>query len=141
MKSKLKVYTSYVSPLTLDTITKNNLLPIFIIRSIHNSQLIGQYSDTAIHFSSLAPSDRLYQDRRDGLIDELEFKKRYVIEVSRLNLHDIVHRLDYLATLCGANGVVLMGYGSSYQSCHRKLLAEILNGSGLLENDIKELII
>ena len=141
MKSKLRIYTSYVSPLTLEVITKNNILPIFIIRSIHNSQLIGKYSDTALHLKSLAPSDMLYRSKRDGIISDLEFKKGYIIEMSRINFQEVVRRLDYLASLSGASGVVLMGYGSSYESCHRKILAELLNGSGLLENDIKELII
>lgn len=141
MKSKLKIYTSYVSPLTLKTVMSANLLPIFIVRSIYNSQLIGQYSDSAVHFKNLAPSDKLFQSRRDGLISELEFKKYYVIEMSKINFQDIIKKLDNLATLSGASGVVLMGYGSSYEACHRKLLSELLNGSGLLENNIKELII
>ena len=141
MKSKLKIYTSYVSPMTLRAIVDNNLLPVFVIRSIYNSQLIGRWSDTAIHFKNLAPSDKLFQNRRDGLITELEFKKYYVIEMSRVNFQEAIKKLDNLAQLSGANGVVLMGYGSSYESCHRKLLSELLNGSGLLENTIKELII
>lgn len=141
MKSKLNIYTSYVSPTTLRTIVDNNLLPIFIVRSIYNSQLIGRWSDTAIHFKILAPSDKLYQNKRDGKISELDFKKYYVIEMSKINFQDIIKKLDNLANLSGANGVVLMGYGSSYDSCHRKLLSELLNGSGLLENKIKELII
>ena len=141
MKSKLNIYTSYVSPTTLRAIVDNNLLPIFIVRSIYNSQLIGRWSDTAIHFKILAPSDKLYQNKRDGKISELDFKKYYVIEMSKINFQDIIKKLDNLANLSGANGVVLMGYGSSYDSCHRKLLSELLNGSGLLENTIKELII
>ena len=141
MKSKLNIYTSYVSPTTLRAIVDKNLLPIFIVRSIYNSQLIGRWSDTAIHFKILAPSDKLYQNKRDGKISELDFKKYYVIEMSKINFQDIIKKLDNLANLSGANGVVLMGYGSSYDSCHRKLLSELLNGSGLLENTIKELII
>lgn len=141
MKSKLNIYTSYVSPATLRAIVDNDLLPIFIVRSIYNSQLIGRWSDTAIHFKILAPSDKLYQNKRDGKISELDFKKYYVIEMSKVNFQDIIKKLDNLANLSGAKGVVLMGYGSAYNSCHRKLLSELLNGSGLLENTIKELII
>ena len=141
MKSKLKIYTSYVSPMTLDVIVKHNILPVFIIRSIHNSQLIGQYSDTSIHFKDLAPSTELYRARRDGLISDLEFDKRYIIEMSKINFQDTIKRLDYLASLCGASGVVLLGYGNDYSKCHRRLLSELLNSSGLLENKIKELVI
>ena len=141
MKSKLHIYTSYVSPMTLDVFVKNNILPIFIIRSIHNSQLIGKYSDTLIHFKDLAPSGELYRARRDGLIGDLEFNKKYVIEMSEINFQDIIKRLDYLASLCGADSVVLLGYGMDYERCHRKLLAELLNASGLLENNIKEIVL
>lgn len=141
MKSKLKIYTSYVSPANLQLIVEKNLLPIFIIRSIHNSQLIGKYSDSSIHFKILAPSDQLFRDRRDGKISDLEFKKGYIVEMSRVNFQEVIRRIDYLASLCGASGVVLMGYGQQYDTCHRKTLSELLNGSGLLENSIKELII
>ena len=141
MKSGLRIYTSYVSPLTLGVITSKNLLPVFIIRSIYNSQLIGQYSDTAIHFKNLAPSDMLHRNRRDGKISMLEFRKEYIIEMSRVNFQDVIRKLECLARASGASGIVLMGYGSSYCECHRKVLTELLNSSGLLENDIKELII
>ena len=114
MKSKLKIYTSYVSPMTLDAIVKHNILPIFIIRSIHNSQLIGQYSDTSIHFKDLAPSTELFRARRDGLISDLEFDKRYIIEMSRINFQDTIKQLDYLASLCGASCVALLGYVNDY---------------------------
>ena len=141
MKSKLNLYTSFVSPMTLDATVKANILPVFIIRSIHNSQLIGQYSDTAIHFKQLAPSTELFRARRDGLITFLEFQKKYVIEMSEINFQDTIKRLDYLASLCNASGVVLMGYGSDYNLCHRKILLELLNSSDLLENVITELVI
>lgn len=141
MKSKLNLYTSFVSPMTLDATVKANILPVFIIRSIHNSQLIGQYSDTAIHFKQLAPSTELFRARRDGLITFLEFQKKYVIEMSEINFQDTIKRLDYLASLCNASGVVLMGYGSDYNLCHRKILSELLNSSDLLENVITELVI
>lgn len=141
MKSKLNLYTSFVSPMTLDATVKANILPVFIIRSIHNSQLIGQYSDTAIHFKQLAPSTELFRARRDGLITFLEFQKKYVIEMSEINFQDTTKRLDYLASLCNASGVVLMGYGSDYNLCHRKILSELLNSSDLLENVITELVI
>lgn len=141
MKSNLRIYTSYVSPLTMEAITGKNLLPVFIIRSIYSSKLIGQYSDTALHFKELAPSDLLYRDHRDGRITDLEYTKGYIIEMSKINFQDIIKKLDYLASLSGASGIVLMGYGNDYSVCHRRVLSQLLNGSGLLEQDIKELII
>ena len=138
MKSKLKIVTSFVSPKTIELFVGANILPIFIVRSIHNSKLIGMYSDTSIHFKELSPSSALYQARRDGIIGMLDFEKRYVIEMSEVNFQDTIKRLDYLSSLCGASGVVLMGYGEDPMFCHRRALADLLNYSDLLENKIKE---
>lgn len=138
MKSKLNIYTSFVSPKTLDLFIGSNILPIFIIRSIHTSKLIGMYSDTSIHFKELSPSNSLYQAKRDGLIGMTDFEKRYTIEMSEINFQDVIKRLDYLASLCNASGVVLMGYGEDPNQCHRKTLMDLLNYSDLLENKIRE---
>jgi len=138
MKSKLNIYTSFVSPKTLELFVGLNILPIFIVRSIHNSKLIGMYSDTSIHFKELSPSSALYQARRDGFIGMDEFDKRYIIEMSEVNFQDVVKRLDYLASLCNASAVVLLGYGEDPAFCHRRTLADLLNYSGLLENKIEE---
>lgn len=141
MKSKLKIYTSFVSPRTLDMYVKANLLPIFILRHIGNSELIGKYSRTAIHFVELSPSSRLYQERRDGLISGEEFRKGYTIEISDVNLEEEIRKLEILASLCNASGVVLLGYGTDYHKCHRSTLAGLLNESGLLEEAVKEIIL
>ena len=56
MSYQLQIKTSYVSPLTLKVLPENGYLPIFIIRSIYNSDLIGKYSGTAVHMKELSPS-------------------------------------------------------------------------------------
>lgn len=141
MKSKLIIKTSFVSPITMKTFVESDYLPIFIIRNISNSTLIGQYANTSIHFKNLAPSNELYRSKRDGIIDFNEFEKRYIIEISNVNLQSIITKLEYLAKLSGAKGIVLLGYGSDNKICHRSILASLLNNSGLLENKVTEIIL
>lgn len=139
MKSNLKIYTSFVSPKNLTDIIKNNLLPVFILRNIKNSELIGKYSDTAIHLKNLAPSDKLYQNRRDGLITREEYEKRYIIELSEQpNFQNIIKKLEQLTDLCGADGVVILDYGFGDKESHRNILSNILNNLDILNYKITE---
>ena len=89
----------------------------------------------------MAPSNELYRSKRDGIIDFNEFEKRYIIEISNVNLQSIITKLEYLAKLSGAKGIVLLGYGSDNKVCHRSILASLLNNSGLLENKVTEIIL
>lgn len=141
MKTDLKIYTSFVSPLTLKDYIEKEFLPIFIIRNIKNSTLIGGYSDTPIHMKDLAPSNELFRAKRDNLITKEEFEKKYAIEISQVNLEKVIRTFEQLVECCGAKAIVLLGYGSSYENCHRHVLADILNNSGLLTNRINEIII
>lgn len=141
IKSKIKLSTSYVSPLTLPIFIKNDILPVFVIRCIKNSELIGKYDDTAIHFKELSPSNELFQEKRDGKIDFLEFAKRYTIELSNLDFEGEIKKLEHLLEFCSAKSIVLLGYGSDPGKCHRSILRDILNKSGLLENKVHELIL
>lgn len=139
MKSNLKIYTSFVSPKNLTDIIEDNLLPIFIIRNIKKSELIGKYSDTAIHFKDLAPSDRLYQIRRDRKISREEYEKRYIIELSEQpNFQNIIRKLEKLIELCDADGVVLLDYGSGNNESHRNILSNLLNNLDILNYKITE---
>lgn len=142
MKSELKLNTSFVSPATLEKFKSNNILPIFIIRNIENSELIGQYSGSPVHLKELSPSNELFRKKRDKALSIDEFKKLYAIEITeRVDLKKIIDKLESLVELSGARSVVLLGYGSDYDSCHRSVLAKILNGSGLLEKPVKELVV
>lgn len=141
MSYQLRIVTSYVSPLNLKIFPENGYLPIFIIRSIHNSSLIGKYSGTVVHMKELSPSSELFRAKKDGLIDREEFVKRYIIEMSNINLLDMVNKFNYLASLSGAKGVVLMGYNSDDRECHRSVLRDLLNDTGLLSNRVVELIV
>ena len=142
MKSELKINTSFVSPATLERFRSNNILPIFIVRNIENSELIGQYSGSPVHLKELSPSNELFRKKRDKVLSIDEFKKLYAIEITeRVDLKRIIDKLESLVELSGARSVVLLGYGSDYDSCHRSVLAKILNGSGLLEKPAKELVV
>lgn len=142
MKSELKINTSFVSPATLERFRSNNILPIFIVRNIENSELIGQYSGSPVHLKELSPSNELFRKKRDKALSIDEFKKLYAIEITeRVDLKRVVDKLESLVELSGARSVVLLGYGSDYESCHRSVLAKILNGSGLLEKPVKELVV
>ena len=142
MKSELKINTSFVSPATLERFRSNNILPIFIVRNIENSELIGQYSGSPVHLKELSPSNELFRKKRDKALSIDEFKKLYVIEITeRVDLKRIIDKLESLVELSGARSIVLLGYGSDYDSCHRSVLAKILNGSGLLEKPVKELVV
>lgn len=142
MKSELKINTSFVSPATLERFRSNNILPIFIVRNIENSELIGQYSGSPVHLKELSPSNELFRKKRDKVVSIEEFKKLYAIEITeRVDLKKIIDKLESLVELSGARSIVLLGYGSDYDSCHRSVLAKILNGSGLLEKPVKELVV
>ena len=134
----LEIITSFVTPYTLNYFIKDNLLPIFILRSIRNSELIGKYSDSAVHFKGLSPSNELFQARRDRKIEIEEYKRRYLDEVKHIDLNQVLKRFTNLKEISGAKGIVLMSYGGNPVGCHRTFLAEYLNNSGLLKNRIIE---
>lgn len=140
-KSNLKINTSFVSPITLKMFIEHNYLPIFILRNISNSNLIGKYSNTSIHLKDLAPSNELFREKRDMIIDFNEFTKRYIIEISHVDFSQLISKLENLAKVSGAERIVLLGYGSDNTICYRSILAGLLNDSNLLENKVTELII
>ena len=141
MKSELTVYTSYVSEENLMTVIKKmNMLPIFILRSIKNSELISTYSGTSIHFRNLSPSSPLFQAYRDGFIDFTEYTKRFLIELSEnVKLYEVINRLESLCRISEACGVVLFAYGQDPKTSHRSILSDFINSSELLEKQITEL--
>ena len=140
MKSGLTVYTSFISKENLEIVVKElNLLPIFILRSIRNSELIGKYSGSAIHFRNLSPTSPLFQAYRDGLIDFTEYKKRFLIELSEVKLYKVVEKFESLCNISGSEGVVLFALGEDPELSHRKVLSDLINSSGILENPIIEL--
>lgn len=140
MKTELKIYTSYVSPLTLDLFTGNGLLPIFIIRNIGRNKLISKYAGTPIHMPILAPSNELFRGWRDRQVTNDEYMRGYALEMAQVDMESVLRDIEALADISGARGVVFLGYGSDKTMCHRSILSEILNSSGILINPIREII-
>jgi uncharacterized protein YeaO (DUF488 family) len=142
MKTNFDVYTSFISPWTWKhLVSEGNYLPILAIRNIKNSNVIGHLSDTAVHFKELSPSNSLYQAKRDNEISLEDFHKRYLIELSGISIETIVERFNRLFEVSGARGLIIFGYGSNNEVCHRSTLASLLNLSGLFKNNITEFIL
>ena len=140
MKSQLQIYTSFVSVKNLKRCTDLNLVPIFAMKKIFNSEIIGIYSGTALHFPELSPSNELYHNFIDNKIDFDSYIESYKEElVSDLDLNEIISKLEMLADLCEASGVVLMTYGRDARMSYRLALGEILNESDLLEKTVYEI--
>ena len=138
MKSNLKIYTSFVSPETIKLFPSYNILPVFIIRNISNSKLIGMYSGTIIHMKELSPATELYQRLKSGIISFGRYQKEYVIGLAGLNFSNIIKKLERLEESSQASGIVLMGYEQDPELCHRSLLGDVLNRTGLLVNEVRE---
>ncbi len=136
------VHTSFISPWTWKTLViEGNYLPILAIRNIKNSEVIGYLNDTAVHFRELSPSNELFRAKRNAEIDITEFHKRYLIELSNISLSNIIDRFNQLFNVSGAKGLIIFGYGSDDESCHRSALASMLNSTGLFRDRITELIL
>lgn len=142
-KANFEVHTSFISPWTWENLVeKHNLLPILAIRCISGSKIIGKFQNSSIHFKELAPSNELYRLKRDGLIDIQEFHKRYILELlENVNFSDIVEKFNKLYEISGASGIIIFGYGSDDEKCHRSVLADILNKTDLFRNKITEIIL
>lgn len=138
MKSNLEIKTSFVSPKGMNLFILDGYLPIFILRNISTSNIIGKYSNTVIHLKELSPSSELFHKKRDGLIDFSEFKENYLSEISKVDFKKIIKKLENLVSLTEAKGVVLLGYGSNYEICHRSIISDLLNKSNLLNNKVVE---
>lgn len=139
MATNLKYWTSFVSPAMMEALPKNNILPIFVIRTISNSSLIGKYSGTSIHVKELAPSYDLFKSYKyDGLISREEFEKKYLIELSQTNVLKIMNRITGMAYSCKAIGVAFLGYGK-YEEDYRDILSTFLEGYGY--GKINELVL
>ena len=133
----MKVFTSFVTPGRIKECCDNNILPIIILRSIRNSSVLANFSDTPIHFKELAPSNGLYRLIRDKKIDFEEYSREYRKELSAPTLlSSSLDKLKILMELCNTDSAVFLAYGSDDKISHRSILRDIIYDSGLL-GDIK----
>lgn len=105
---------------------EKNYLPLFVIRHISNSSLIGKYSRTAVHLPELSPSSMLFQAFRDKFFTYKEFEKEYRRELSVVDLPYFYHRFEIMTDLCNTDTIVFLGYGDDYELSTRKILADVL---------------
>ncbi len=141
-RANFSVHTSFISPWTWKTLViEGNYLPILAIRNIKNSNVIGHLSDTSVHFKELSPSNELFRLKRNSEIDITEFQKRYLIELADVNIPSVIDRFIQLHEVSGARGIVIFGYGSNDEVCHRSVLSSLLNSTGLFRDRITELIL
>ena len=126
MKVNVKLYSSHLDKLKLRKAISENLLPVFLIRSIWKIGYIAQWSETPIHLKELSPSNELFWDYRDEIITEIEYQKKLLIELSNLDLQEIILRLENLKNISGASGVILFGKSGE------DLIAELLWNTGNL---------
>lgn len=142
MKSKLLIRTGCVTPQTMQAFPEAGWLPVFILRTIYNSSLIGGYTGSPVHMYWLAPHPETYHLWRDGKVDWETYARMYENEILRgVKFDSLIERLEVLVNASGAKGVVLMGYGQDPKKCHRSVLSRLLNSSGLLEERVKELLV
>lgn len=135
----MKLFTSFVSPATFREFIKQNYLPIFIIRNIKTSNIVGHFEDSILHFKEFSPSNELFRLKRDGVITKEEFDKRYINEIREQNLLGLLEKIEYLAGLANTDKVVLLGYGSKVENCHRSTLVRYIQSVGLWEDFIDEI--
>ncbi len=139
MKSNLKVYTSYVSEENIEYFSKEDILPVFIIRNISNSPIISKWSGSPIHIKDLSPRTELFQRYKRGIIDFDTYIREYVIGLASVNFYGLMKRLETLATSTGAKGIVLMGYVTDPEKCHRKVLGEMIDLTGYFDGPVEEI--
>ncbi len=134
----LTVWTSFATSDVLNYFKNKEILPIFIARTIKESQLIGQWQGSAVHFGQLAPSPVLLREWKYQGIGDTEFEKKYFSELGTLDLESIITKMVILKKACQAKGLVLIGYGADALKDHRSFLSRFLNESGVLKNSIHE---
>lgn len=135
----MKLFTSFVSPATFRGYIEQNYLPIFIVRNIKNSELVGHFEGSILHFKELSPSNELFRAKRDGLIRIEDFKREYIGEIRNQNLLGLLGKIEYLAGIANTDKVVLLGYGSRSEDCHRTILGDYLFNTGLITERIHEI--
>lgn len=141
MRSDLQIYTSFISVKNLKRCTIDlNYVPIFAMKKIYNSEIIGIYSGTAIHFPDLSPSNELYHAFIDGEVDIDSYRKLYRMELEQnVDLADTIKRLELISKISEASGVAIMTFGRDPRTSYRPELISYFNDSGLLIKPVYEI--
>lgn len=139
--SDLQIYTSFVSVKNLKRCTSDlNLVPVFAMKKIYNSEIIGIYSETSVHMPNLSPSNELFHGLIEGNITRNEFMDDFVKELDRdLDLNSVIEKFEIMAKVSNASGIVIMTFGRDPRNGYRPELAKYLNDSGLLSKQVYEI--
>lgn len=86
----------------------------------------------------LAPSEKLLSDYKEGRITWVQYERQYRDYLSTLDLEDCVEAFACLTSLEHTRGIVLLCYEKDFMHCHRSILAEVLNESGLIDEAVEE---
>lgn len=131
--------TARITNRNIEIIAKNKFLPIFICR--YMNPMVEKYKGSPIHIIDLAPSSDLLFSIKNNKIGFEEYSTRYIEEISRLDMNEILGRIYNLIVSSNATGAVLMCYCKDVSKCHRGLLAKYLYENKYLDYKPKELII
>lgn len=90
--------------------------------------------------SLLAPSQQLLNRRKSGEYNWVDYEYHYrkEIESAKITPEFIIQILSSLVFLEQTNGIVLLCYEKDHMKCHRSILADILNQSGVLDEAVEE---
>lgn len=136
--SGLKLWTSWMSKDILAKLMAEEILPIFISRTISGQEDFAGWSETPVHLQELAPEPNLFWAWRSGPMLTSEFQDKYYHQLHLLDLPRILMRLDLMADISGASGVCLLGYTEDPTEDPRSFLSNYINLSGLLKNEVTE---
>lgn len=139
MLSRLILKTGRISKVNIETYMNSGYLPIFICRFMN--PLVEKYKDSSIHFKELSPSYKLFCDSKYNNLEFSDYVDRYLEEQSSLDIPKLLGRIENLVELSGLSGAILLCYCKDRTRCHRSILAEMINSSGLLEVEIEELYV
>lgn len=139
--SGLQIYTSFVSVKNLRRCTVDlNLVPVFAMKKIFNSEIIGIYSETALHLHEFSPSNELFHSFADGEIDLDTYRRDFLSELElSFDLETCISKLETMVKVCGASGVVIMTFGRDPRQGYRPVIVDFLNNSGLLKKPVYEI--
>ena len=125
----MKIYTSYLAK-SKKAIDKG-LLPIAIVRYLPKNVNI-------LNITTLAPNaGLLHRYKTDN--DEVNYTKEFNNYLNSLSPENIINQLTFISMQNENKDIVLICYEKSTDFCHRHLVANWLNESKLLADDITEL--
>lgn len=116
------MYTGYYA--NLKQYTKNGLVPVSI--SIYSPIALRNCMD---RYEPLMPSNSLLRMYKDGDIDERDYAELYMQSLSGLSRKRVI---DDLFNITNNKSPVLLCYEKPSSFCHRHIVSEWLNESGLV---------